>query len=139
MISVEEFIERLCLICAARGPRRFPRKSRDRQIVMKSIVMTLDSSKTYSEVAINEAIQRWNAEVAPEISTDHVTVRRTLIDYGQLERTPSGKKYRVGFPPEPVAFDLEIDDIDVRATIAAYRDQMERRAVKRPKRKPAGD
>ena len=135
VISVEEFVERICLIGAAKGPRRFPRKRRDRQIVTKSILMTLDSARTYSELEINEAIQRWNVEVAPEISTDHVSVRRTLIDYGYLERTASGKKYRVGFPPGPVAFDLEIDDIDIRATVAAYRDQMERRAQERAKRR----
>lgn len=135
MISVEEFVERICLIGAAKGPRRFPRKRRDRQIVMKSVLMTLDSSRIYTEPEINEAIQRWNREVAPEISTDHVSVRRTLVDYGHLERTASGKKYRVGFPPGPVAFDLEIDDIDVRSTIAAYRDQMERNAAENAKRR----
>jgi hypothetical protein len=56
-----------------------------------------------------------------------VTVRRILVDYGHLERTADGRKYRVGFPPRPVAFDLEIEDIDIRATIAAYRDYSARR------------
>ena len=31
MISPEEFVERLCRLGADRGPRRFPRKQRDRE------------------------------------------------------------------------------------------------------------
>ena len=49
-----------------------------------------------------------------------MTLRRLLVDYGHLERTADGGSYRVGFAASTVAFDLEIDDIDVRATIAAY-------------------
>jgi len=131
MIEVEEFVERLCRLGADRGPRRFPRKPRDREILIKSIVMQLRSSRTYSEVEINESLQEWNREVAPAIECDHVTLRRLLVDYGHLERTADGRKYRVGFPPRPVAFDLEIDEIDVPATIAAYLDHQRRRAAER--------
>ena len=132
MISPEEFVERLCLIGADRGPRGFPRKRRDRQILMKSFLMGLDSDRRYDEVEINEALLAWNRDVAPAIETDHVTLRRHLVDHGLLERTADGGSYRIGFPPRPVAFDLEVDEIDVRATVAAYLDQVRRR----PKRKP---
>ena len=132
MISPEEFVERLCLLGADRGPRGFPRKQRDRQILMKSFLMGLDSDRSYGEVEINEALKRWNREVVPAIRTDHVTVRRWLVDYGLLERTADGSAYRVGFPPRPIAFDLEVDEIDVRATVAAYLDQVRRRPKRRP-------
>lgn len=121
MITLEEFVERLCRLGADRGPRAFPRKQRDRQILMKSILMLMDSARTYTEPEINELLQTWNREVAPSIRTDHVTVRRLLVDYGHLERTADGRAYRVGFLARAVAFDLEVDDVDVRATIAAYR------------------
>lgn len=132
MITVDEFVERLCRLGADRGPRRFPRKRRDRQILMKSIVMTLDSGSTYTEPEINAAIESWNREVAPAIQTDYATVRRHLVDYGQLERTPDGASYRVGFPPGPIAFDLEVDEIDTRATIAAYIDYARRKKRRSP-------
>ena len=77
-------------------------------------------------------LQRWNAEVAPAIVTDHVTLRRLLVDYGEVERTADGARYRVGYPARPVAFDLEIDEIDVRATIAAYVDHQARKRAERP-------
>jgi hypothetical protein len=134
MISPEEFVERLCLLGADRGPRSFPRKRRDRQILMKSFLLGLDSSRSYDEGEINDAIQSWNRDVAPAIQTDHVTVRRHLVDHGLLERTADGRAYRVGFPPGPVAFDLEVDEIDVRATVAAYLDQVRRRPKRAPQR-----
>jgi hypothetical protein len=127
MISVEEFVERLCLVGAHQGPRGFPRKRKDRQIIMKSFVMGMDSVRTYTESQVNEMIQDWNRDVAPAIDTDHVTVRRWLVDYGLLERSRDGSTYRVGFPAASVVFDLEVEDIDVRATVAAYVDQQNRR------------
>jgi hypothetical protein len=98
---------------------------------MKSIVMLLDPDRTYTEGEINNLLQNWNREVAPAIDLDHVTLRRLLVDYGHLERTADGRTYRIGFPPRPVIFDLEVDEIDVRATIAAYRDYSRQRRQRR--------
>ena len=89
--------------------------------------MELDSSRMYTERQINAELRRWSREVAPAIECDHVTIRRLLVDYGQLERSADGAEYRVGFPPQPIAFDLEVDMIDCRATVAAYLDQRQRR------------
>ena len=127
MISAEEFVERLCLVGADKGPRRFPRSRRDREILMKSITMTLDGAKTYTEAEVNRALLAWKRDVGPAIETDHVTLRRLLVDYGHLERSADGSAYRVGYPARPMAFDLEVDEIDVRATVAAFREQAERK------------
>jgi hypothetical protein len=127
MISIDEFVERLCLLGADRGPRRFPRKPRDRQILTKSILMLLDSARLYRETEINEVLLHWNRAIAPAIETDHVTIRRLLVDRGHLERSPDGASYRVGFPPAAAVFDLEVDQIDLEATIAAYLEHQQRR------------
>jgi len=124
MISAEEFVERLCRLGADRGPRSFPRARSDREILFKSIRLLLDSGRSYSEPEINEQLRGWKSDVAPAIDTDHVTLRRLLIDYGHLERRADGTSYRVGFPARPSAFALDVDDIDVRATIAAYREYL---------------
>ena len=132
MITVDEFVERLCKLCAD-GSRPFPR-GRDREILMQSIVQSLDSARTYEEREINELLQAWKRDVAPSIEADHVSLRRTLVDYGRLERTASGSSYRVGFPPRTTAFELGVYDVDLRATIAAYRDYTaKRRAAARTK------
>src|SRR5262245_40326293 len=134
MVSAEEFVGRLCRLGADRGPRRFPRNRQDREILMKSITMTLESAKTYTEAEVNGALLSWKQDVAPAIETDHVTLRRLLVDYGHLERSADCRAYRVGYPARPMAFDLEVDDVDVRATIAAFREHSERR---RRRRRPA--
>ncbi len=91
--------------------------------------MYFDSRRTYREPEVDALIKRWTREVAPEVETDHVTIRRLLIDYGRLERRPDGGEYIVGFPPASVVFDLEVDDIDLAATVAAYRSHRDRAAV----------
>lgn len=127
MITVEEFVDRICRLGADRGPRRFPKRRRDRQILMKSIVMQLDSAREYSEPEINDALIQWKREIAPAIETDHVMLRRVLVDHGNLERTADGARYRVGFPSSPVLFEFEIDGIDLRAMVAAYCEQAARK------------
>jgi hypothetical protein len=130
MISTEEFVERLCRLGADRGPRRFPRNPRDREILMRSITMTLDSARTYSEAEMNRALLSWKNEIGPAIETDHVTLRRLLVDRGHLERTADGGAYRVGYPSQPIAFDLDVDEIDVRATVAAFREHLKQRRLR---------
>lgn len=132
MIGLDEFVERLCRLGADRGPRRFPRRARDRAILMQSIAMRMDSARTYSEREINALLQAWKRDVAPAIETDHVTLRRLLVDHGRLERTADGRAYRIGFPARAVAFALEVYDLDLRATIAAYLEHA------RSRRRPRG-
>jgi hypothetical protein len=127
MITVEQFVERLCRLGGGRDSRPLPRKRLDRQILMKSMLMDMASDRTYSEPEINELLEAWNRNVAPAIQTDPVTLRRLLVDHGHLERTANGGSYRVGLPARPVVFDLEVDDIDLRATIAAYRQHLRTR------------
>jgi hypothetical protein len=131
MITVDEFVERLCLLGADRGPRRFPRRPQDRRILMKSILLLVDSTRRYSQAEIDGVLAAWIRDVAPAIEIDHVTLRRLLVDYGHLERTADGRVYRVGFPAGPVAFSRDVDDVDVRATIAAYREHVDRTAQRR--------
>lgn len=132
MIRSEQFLERLLQLGAGPRPRPLPRRRRDRQILMKSILLTLDSERTYHEREINERIRAWNDEIAPALETDHVTVRRLLVDAGLLERSPDGARYRVGFPAAPLAFDLEVDALDLRAAVRAHRAERARRA-RRPR------
>src|SRR5262249_36639151 len=132
MITAEEFVERLCLVGAGPNPRPFPRARTDREILVESIMMGLDSGRTYDEREINDHLQAWKRDIAPAIETDHVTLRRMLVDSGRLERTASGSSYRIGFPPKATAFVLAVYDLDLRATVAAYREHSTKeRALKR--------
>lgn len=132
MIDLEDFVYRLCRVGADRDPRRFPRRRDDREVLIKSIVMGMDSGRHYSEPEVNNLLREWKQHVAPAIETDHVSIRRLLIDSGHLERTADGRAYRVGFPPRPLAFDLKIEELDLRATVAAYLEHRRRRRRCRP-------
>ena len=143
MIDLDEYLERLCRIGSDGGPRPLSRKRRDREILMKSMLSLMDSGREYREPEINELLSRWMRDVAPAIETDSTTLRRLLVDYGELERTRDGATYRIGFPARPVVFELEVEDVDVVATTAAYRDHKQREAAARPqrqiRRKPGSD
>lgn len=135
MISASEFVERVVRLGAERGPRGFPRGKRDREILMKSFTLGLDEKAVYAEREVNEQLKRWQREIAPALDVDHVTLRRWLVDYGHLERTRDGKQYRVGFPAKSMAFDVEVYDLDLRATVAAHRAEQARRAEERKARR----
>lgn len=137
MISSDEFVDRLCRLAADRGPRPFPRHGRDREILMKSIVLGLDSARRYSEREINTALRAWSRHVAPAIETDHVTLRRLLVDHGRLERSPDGAVYRVAFPPNAVAFELAVEALDLRAIVSAYREAAEEKRKRAAKERGA--
>jgi hypothetical protein len=137
MISLDEFVERVLRLGADRGPRGFPRSPRDREILMKSFTLGLDEKAIYGERAINAALKRWLREVAPALDVDHVTLRRWLVDYGHLERTPDGAQYRVGFPPRGLAFDLAVYDVDLRATVQAFQAEQQRKAADKKARRAA--
>jgi hypothetical protein len=135
VITLEEFVERVVRLGADRGPRGFPRATRDREILMKSFTLQLDEKRAYRESEINAELKRWLRDIAPALECDHVTLRRWLVDYGHLERPRDGSVYRVGFPPKALAFDVAIYDVDLRATVAAFRAEQARQAAeKRAKR-----
>jgi hypothetical protein len=127
MIGLEEFIERFCALGSGPGRRPFPRRQRDREILMKSIRMRIEPQRIYSEPEINALLRAWSHELAPSIESDFVAIRRLLVDYGHLERPPDGSAYRLGFPTRPAAFALAIDELDLRAVVAAYREHLQQR------------
>ena len=94
-VSADEFGDRLIALCVLSGLRSMPRRQRDRQILMKSIVLTLDPDESYSEIEINNALKYWLADIGRRIRTDHVNLRRLLVDEGYLERDRHGSVYTV--------------------------------------------
>jgi hypothetical protein len=65
MIALDEFVDRLCRLGADRGPRGFPSHPRDRDILIKSILLDLDSTATYTERQIHERLKPPAAERRP--------------------------------------------------------------------------
>lgn len=75
--------------------RDLPRKPVPFNILLISAVAMLDPVREYSELDLNEALQRWILEFGTGFGVDHANLRRFLIDEGYLDRNPSGSAYTV--------------------------------------------
>jgi hypothetical protein len=111
-ITAGEFQDRLAAICRG-ADAAFPRKMRDRHIILRSILQLMTALSEYSEQSINAALRQWITHVGSGMDIDHVTLRRYLVDAGYLERSADGTAYRIHLNGRgEVAFDPAIDRVD---------------------------
>jgi hypothetical protein len=70
---------------AAAGPVEFPRKAQKREEALQAVAKRFRPGRRYTEAEVNEMLG--------EVYTDHVLVRRLLIEQGTLEREADGSAY----------------------------------------------
>jgi len=126
-ISTTEFETRLPYLCVTRQGGGLPRKRRDLHIVLRSVALLLDRSVNYAEPALNAALRRWLEEVGYNFRLDHVTLRRSLVDYCYVVRDPAGTRYRVAGDHDDL-FDPMIESLD---PVFIIEEAMARREAKR--------
>ena len=130
IITVNEFKERLAVICLGGRGSGFPRRSRDRHILYRSVFQSLDPGQKYSESDLNEALQRWLADIGTCLDIDHVTLRRYLIDERYLSRDSNGSGYRVNPAGSThIEFESSVTAVDPVAVIQAARDKVAERRM----------
>jgi len=110
VISAEFFSKRLARLCLAGGTRSLPRSTQDRQILMKSMQLMFDAARDYGEKEVNQLLGTWLSDVAPALDSDHVILRRLLVDHGFLVRSSDGGVYRVG--PGRGDFEAAVNHVD---------------------------
>lgn len=119
-ITAEDFSSRLIDLCLKSGLTGLPRKARDRHILLKSVVLTLNADRRYTEDNIDDRLQFWLTDIARSIDLDRVSLHRWLVDEHYLEREKDGSAYWVApSGPSHELFEPEIDAIDVYETIGA--------------------
>ena len=111
MITLTDFRKRLEVLCINKGSPCLPKKYEDQQILFKSIILTLEPDKDYTEFEINNAITKWLAEIGRELDVDHVSLRRSLVDNRYISRDDEGRVYKV-IKDRDELFDPEINDLD---------------------------
>ena len=79
-IGSDEFIGRLVDLCLKSGLKGIPRRARDQHILLKSVVLTLDPTKEYTEGQIDDKLAFWLSDIARSIDLDRVTLRRWLVN-----------------------------------------------------------
>lgn len=63
----------------------FPAKEKKKIVVLGIIAEQFERGKTYTEPEINQELK--------SVFEDHAVLRRYLVDYGFMDRTPDGKEY----------------------------------------------
>lgn len=66
---------------------KFPLKQKRKVAVLRHIIKRFDTNKHYTEKEVNE--------ILANVYHDYVTLRRYLIEYGFVDRTPDGSSYWV--------------------------------------------
>ena len=67
----------------------------DRAVLVDTIVRRFDPDAVYSERDVNRILKQWLAGAGAMVETDHVNVRRWLVDTQVLARTPDCAEYRL--------------------------------------------
>src|SRR5437667_10836466 len=125
LITVTEFEERLAAVCLGGAGSAFPRRHRDRHILYRSIVQTLDVTKNYSERMLNAELQQWLFEVGGGMDIDHVTLRRYLVDEGYLVRDAKGSASTVNLTGRGhIGFEQTVAAIDSLTVIQAAKSRV---------------
>ena len=117
-IGSDEFAGRLVDFCLKSGLTGIPRRARDQHILLKSVVLTLDSTKEYTEGEIDDKLAFWLSDIARSIDFDRVTLRRWLLNEECLTRERDGKRYKVSIPVEAqIRFEARVEDVEVYEAI----------------------
>jgi hypothetical protein len=111
-VTAEEFRKRLVQLCLKANSMELPGRQRDRQIILKSIVLHLPKEKTYSERELNAALMSWVGAVGHTLEPDHAALRRALIDEKYLERSADGTAYHLAASAGAGWFAPEVDALN---------------------------
>ncbi len=134
-VSADEFRTRLAAVCLDGGGAGFPRRRRDRHILLMSVVLTLDDSTAYREKELNEALQAWIGAVGKSTGIDHVSLRRHLVDERYVTRDNAGSEYRLSDRTETgVLFELPVERLDPAEILSEAREEAKRRKRRRAAR-----
>ena len=104
--------------------------------VLASAALCVDAGRVLSEREINAALLDWLEHEGAFARTDHVELRRILVDCGLLERDGFGRAYRRREPtPEFAAIFRELEGFDVRGAVARTRAEAARARSERAARR----
>jgi tRNA(adenine34) deaminase len=75
-------------------------RQQDLGVVLAAAALAFDDGATYTEAEVNERLKAWLADPGAMLGTDHVELRRWLVDTQLLERDGYGRRYaRTAVPP----------------------------------------
>ena len=105
----------------------------DFAVLMAAAALAFEERREFSEADVNAVLKDWLAGAGAMLATDHVELRRWLVDDGWLERDGYGWCYRRTVPSRGRSAVLaELATVDLAAVAAAERaDDARRRALRK--------
>jgi hypothetical protein len=67
---------------------QWPTKDADKLLAVAYLASKFDPNKEYSELEVNDLLKRWHT------FSDWPLLRRSLVDYGYLDRQTNGSSYK---------------------------------------------
>ena len=106
---------------------------RDFAVLLAAAAQSFPSGREFSEREVNELLRTFLDNAGSMLGTDHVELRRWLVDFHVLDRDGYGRAYTAGTPTAELA-DLvrQLDGVDLLARARAAR---EGEAARRAERK----
>ncbi len=127
-VTKEYFCKRLVDLCVKSGLSGFPKDDLDQHILLKSAVLIVGPSASFSEREIDEKLKYWINNVGESLKIDHATLRRRLIDTGYLTRNKDGSAYQVSASGKQAdLFEAGVEQVDAVQVIANAREEIARR------------
>ena len=118
-IDRDEYSQRIADLCARGGRHAFPRRARDRAILLHALARSFAGAPGCPRRTSTARIQSWLLQTGRALETDHVALRRALMDDGYLERAPDGAAYgRARITRAGLAVRAGVADVDPDAVVA---------------------
>ena len=107
---------------------KLPKRRGDLELLLGLTTLQFQRQHEYSENEVNEILQSWLALLSFRAATDHVTLRRHLVDLDYLKRDAPGNRYFANYGNL-----ADVPDIDLLAYVNEIRDERRRkRRANRP-------
>ena len=100
------------------GRSLLPKKRTQLQMLLLSTIFNLEDGATYNESQINYELCRWIESFGANLSIDHVTLRRYLVDEAILQRDGYGSAYKLTEESPYFTFDPEIKLLDLAKLVS---------------------
>jgi hypothetical protein len=125
MQSTPTAVERYAKLAVRRGVSLGALRSgnaRDFAIVLAAAAQAFQPGRVFTEREVNDLLRGFLAEAGAMLATDHVDLRRWLVDSRLVERDGFGRAYSAGTPgPEFAAAATQLSGVDLAALARAAR------------------
>jgi len=122
LITRAESERRLTELFAHGRYSHYPSNRRDRHIILKSIIMTLKTSRTYTKQGIKRKLTEWIKAMHEPEGLDNSTLLEHLLEEGYLRCDREGARFWVPETrPDSEIFSPDVEEIDVLGVVKKAR------------------